>query len=239
MNRFKAGLVDLDGTTANTLENLAFCANSVIAEFGLAPVEADRYRYFVGDGSRVQMQRLLSYRGVYSGKDDDQNRDDTHQDRKDDDPFLEEVFSKYLDFLSEHCADGVVPYDGMRELISGLNSNDIKCCVFSNKPHDQACKVVSSVYPEGYFVSVLGQKDSYPRKPDPAGALMLAKELNVLPSECFYVGDTNTDMITGKAAGMYTVGVLWGFRDRDELEKTGADVIVSTPAEILELILNQ
>lgn len=225
MSRFKAGLFDLDGTTANTLENLAFCANSVIAEFGLAPVEADRYRYFVGDGSRVQMQRLLSYRGVYSGKDDE--------------PFLEEVFSKYLAFLSDHCSDGVVPYEGMPELISDLNSRDIKCCVFSNKPHNQACKVVVSVYPEGSFILVLGQKDSYPRKPDPAGALMLAKELGVLPSECFYVGDTNTDMKTGKAAGMYTIGVLWGFRDRDELEKAGADVIVSTPAEIFNLVINQ
>lgn len=223
MSRFKAGLFDLDGTTANTLENLAFCANSVIAGFGIAPVETDRFRFFVGDGSRVQMQRLLSFRGVYHGPEDE--------------PFLEEVFSAYLDFLSEHCADGVVPYEGMPELITALRANNIKCSVFSNKPHVQACKVIASVYPEGSFISVLGQKDSYPRKPDPAGALMLAKELGVLPSECFYVGDTNTDMKTGKSAGMYTIGVLWGFRDREELEKAGADLIVSAPADIADLVL--
>ena len=221
MNKYKAAVFDLDGTTANTLENLAFCANSVIAEFGLAPVETEKYRYFVGDGSRVQMQRLLAYSGRYSGIEDEL--------------FLEEVFSRYLEFLSEHCADGVEPYEGMPELLADLNRAGIKCVVFSNKPHKQACKVISSIYPEGTFVEVLGQMDSYPRKPDPAGAFMLAEKLNVSPSECLYAGDTNTDMKTGKAAGMYTVGVLWGFRDRDELEKAGADIIVSTPAEILEL----
>ena len=185
-------------------------------------METERYKYFVGDGSRVQIQRLLAYRGKYSGSEDE--------------GFLEEVFARYLDFLSEHCADGVTPYEGMPELLTEMNKRNIRCSVFSNKPHEQACKVVSSIYPEGTFDYVLGQKDSYPRKPDPAGALMLAEKLQVSPSECIYVGDTNTDMKTGKAAGMFTIGVLWGFRDRDELEKAGADTIVSAPADILELI---
>ncbi|MBO5550907.1 MAG: HAD family hydrolase [Lachnospiraceae bacterium] len=222
MNKYKAALFDLDGTTADTLENLAFCANSVISGFGIEPVETERYKYFVGDGSRVQMQRLLSYRGKYSGPADE--------------AFLEEVFARYLDFLSDHCADGVVPYEGMPELLKEMNKRGVKSAVFSNKPHKQACKVVSSIYPEGTFCDVLGQKDSYPRKPDPTGALILAEKMKVSPSECIYVGDTNTDMKTGKAAGMFTIGVLWGFRDREELEKEGADLIVSTPAEILELL---
>lgn len=222
MVKFRAAVFDLDGTTANTLENLAFCANSVIAEYGLAPVEAEKYKYFVGDGSRVQMQRLLKYKGKYNGPDDD--------------PFLEEVFQKYLLFLSDHCADGVFPYDGIPELLAELKRRGIQCVVFSNKPHMQACKVISSVFPEGTFSDVLGQMDSYPRKPDPAGALQLAGKMNVSPGECIYIGDTNTDMLTGKNAGMYTIGVLWGFREREELEKAGADIIVSSPAEILDVL---
>ena len=94
-------------------------------------------------------------------------------------------------------------------------------------------KVVHDIYPEGTFAEVLGQSDDYPRKPDPTGALMLAERAGVKPEDCLYIGDTNTDMLTGKAAGMYTIGVLWGFRDREELEKAGADAIISTPAEIL------
>ncbi|MCR5774460.1 MAG: HAD family hydrolase [Lachnospiraceae bacterium] len=222
MGVFKAAIFDLDGTAANTLENLAFCANSVTKEYGIPPAETDRFRYFVGDGSRVQMQRLLTYAGRYNGPEDE--------------PFLEEVFHRYLDFLSDHCADGVVPYKGVPELIKELSLRGINSAVFSNKPHKQACKVVSSIYPEGTFVSVLGQMDSYPRKPDPEGALRLADLMQAAPSECLYIGDTNTDMMTGKNAGMHTVGVLWGFRDREELEKAGADTIVSTPAEILDLL---
>ena len=222
MNKFDAAIFDLDGTTANTLENLAFCANTVIAEYGLSPAETDRFRYFVGDGSRVQMQRLLAFKGRYSGPEDD--------------PFLEEVFAKYLAFLSDHCADRVTVYDGMPELLKELGSRKINCAVFSNKPHKQACKVVSSIYPEGTFSHVLGQMDSYPRKPDPTGALRLAEKMQVSPDRCIFVGDTNTDMKTGKNAGMYTIGVLWGFRDREELEKAGADIIVSAPAEILDII---
>ena len=222
MNKYRAAIFDLDGTTVNTLANLAFCANSVIAEYGMSPAETDRFRYFVGDGSRVQMQRLLTYKGRYRGPEDE--------------PLLEEVFAKYLDFFSLHCADGVTAYEGIPELLAVLREKDVICSVFSNKPHKQACKVVSSVFPEGTFFDVLGQTDSYPRKPDPAGALSLAVKMQVSPEECLYIGDTDTDMLTGKNAGMYTVGVLWGFRGREELEKAGADIIVSAPAGILELI---
>ncbi len=222
MNKIKAAVFDLDGTTADTLENLAFCANTVTAEYGITPAETEKFRYFVGDGSRVQIRRLLTFKGKYHGAEDDQ--------------FLDEVFRKYLAFFLDHCADGVRPYDGVPELLKELNARKIQCVVFSNKPHEQACKVVSSIYPEGTFAEVLGQTDSYPRKPDPAGALRLAEKLHVLPEECLYIGDTNTDMLTGRNAGMHTVGVLWGFRDREELEKAGADIIVSSPAEILDLI---
>ena len=221
MNKIKLAIFDLDGTAADTLENLAFCANSVTASYGLPPVEKDRFRYFVGDGSRVQMQRLLTHLGCYRGSEDD--------------AFLEEVFGKYLEFLSVHCAEKVVVYPGMKETVKALKDMGIPSVIFSNKPHKQACKVVESVYPEGTFIKVLGQRDDMPRKPDPAGALLLAGEQHADPSQCIYIGDTNTDMLTGKAAGMLTVGVLWGFRDREELEKAGADIIISAPAEILSI----
>ena len=224
MNKFKMAVFDLDGTSANTLENLAFCANTVMEGYGLPPVEADKFRYFVGDGSKVQMQRLLGYHGRYSGSGD-----------SNEEALLEEVFAKYIAFLSDHCSERVTIYDGLPEVLQWLKEHGTVCVVFSNKPHEQAVKVIRDVYPEGTFADVLGQSDSYPRKPDPAGALMLADRFGVKPSECLYIGDTNTDMLTGRAAGMYTVGVLWGFRDRDELEKAGADIIISTSEEIIDI----
>ena len=72
-----------------------------------------------------------------------------------------------------------------------------------------------------------------------AGAYRLLEEMGIQPSDCTYVGDTKTDMLTGRAAGLYTLGVLWGFRDRMELEENGADRIVAHPSEIGDIILNE
>ena len=89
------------------------------------------------------------------------------------------------------------------------------------------------------FHKVQGQTQSIPRKPSPVGALAIAEAFDVRPEECLYCGDTNTDMDTGKAAGMYTIGVTWGFRPRQELVEHHADKIVDTPQEILEIARNR
>lgn len=83
------------------------------------------------------------------------------------------------------------------------------------------------------FDKVQGQTAEIPRKPSPLGPLAIAKEFNAKPSECLYMGDTNTDMDTGNAAGMFTIGVTWGFRPRKELEEHHAAKIVDKPEEIL------
>ena len=127
MNKFKMAVFDLDGTSANTLENLAFCANTVMEGYGLPPVEADKFRYFVGDGSKVQMQRLLGYHGRYSGSGD-----------SNEEALLEEVFAKYIAFLSDHCSERVTIYDGLPEVLQWLKEHGTVCVVFSNKPHEQA-----------------------------------------------------------------------------------------------------
>ena len=84
-----------------------------------------------------------------------------------------------------------------------------------------------------------GKRDDTPRKPDPAGVYRLLEEMRLSPEECAYAGDTRTDMLTGKAAGLYTFGVLWGFRDETELRENGADQIVSHPEEIGTFILKE
>ena len=77
------------------------------------------------------------------------------------------------------------------------------------------------------------------RKPSPDGALYVANILGLKPEDILYVGDTSTDMKTGKSAGMYTIGVLWGFRERTELEENGADIIISTPEELLNYVFEE
>ena len=126
----------------------------------------------------------------------------------------------------------MTPYPGILELLEELKEAGARLGVISNKPHANTVDVIHQVFGEGVFDWVQGQTEEIPRKPDPAGALYTAEMLCVSPGECLYIGDTGTDMKTGTAAGMYTVGVLWGFRDRKELEETGAMEIVGEPSEI-------
>ncbi len=214
----RAAVFDLDGTIADTLENLAFCSNSVLSEFGLPAVDTVHYKHFVGDGASTQIRRVLRYL------------------KKDEDELHEKVFRRYLDFFDRNCLQKVVSYDGIPELLASLKKLGISCTVFSNKPHLQAVKVVEGIFPKGTFEIIRGQQEGFPKKPAPDGALLIAKELGVSPSECIYLGDTDTDMKTGKNAGMFTVGVLWGFREEDELKKAGADALAAAPADVLSFI---
>ena len=108
--------------------------------------------------------------------------------------------------------------------------------MLSNKPDANTKNVIRTVFPEGHlFDWIQGQSEAFPKKPDPAGALHIAEQFGVKPEECMYLGDTSTDMKTGTAAGMYTVGVLWGFRDEQELRENGSDAIARQAEEIADI----
>ncbi len=121
-------------------------------------------------------------------------------------------------------------------MLEELKRRGIPIAVLSNKPHLQAIRVVEELFGKGVFDWVQGQTEEIPRKPDPTGALHIAERFGVSPEECLYLGDTNTDMQTGKRAGMYTTGVSWGFRSVEELRSSGADQIIHVPAEVLKLM---
>ena len=122
------------------------------------------------------------------------------------------------------------------ELLEGLKQEGLKIAVLSNKPHVAAIEVVEKIFGKDMFHKVQGQTEKVPRKPSPIGALTIAEEFSVRPEECLYLGDTDTDMETGHSAGMFTIGVTWGFRPRTELEEHRADLIVDRPEEILEFV---
>jgi phosphoglycolate phosphatase len=128
------------------------------------------------------------------------------------------------------------PYPGIPALLSELQGLKIPMAVLSNKPHEFTQLMVDKFFCEWSFCIVLGHEASMPPKPDPAGALQIAEELNIAASEFIYLGDTNTDMQTANAAGMFAVGALWGFRTAEELLSSGAQVIVEKPSEVLNLL---
>ena len=202
----KACIFDLDGTIADTLESMAYVANEIMEKFSLKPQPTDNFRYYSGEGADMLIKRCLIDAG---------------------DPDLvhyEEVRELYRKKFDEDPLYKVVPYKD-----AGL-----KMAVCSNKPHIAAQKVVKAIYGD-VFDEVMGQQEGIRRKPAPDGPLKIAEEFGVKPEECMYIGDTKTDMQTGKSAGMYTVGALWGFRDRRELEENGADIVAAVPLELVAI----
>ncbi len=108
--------------------------------------------------------------------------------------------------------------------------------VLSNKPHEETLKVISSLFGNDIFDMVVGQSEDRKIKPSPEGVFYILESLGMTSSDLLYLGDTATDMKTGKSGGAFTIGVLWGFRKRDELEMGGADPIISHPMEVLEYL---
>lgn len=214
---YKVCIFDLDGTIADTVESIAHVGNQTLRAFGLPEIPVKDYNFYAGDGADVQVKRMLA--AVPGG------------DKVD----YEEVRTQYRKWFAENPFYHVKPYDGILELLEGLKAQGIKIAVLSNKPHGAAVEVVHKIFGQDMFHKIQGQTSEIPRKPSPIGALAVAKEFGALPQECLYCGDTNTDMDTGKAAGMFTIGVTWGFRPRTELEEHHADKIVDQPSEILEL----
>lgn len=212
----KACIFDLDGTLADTLESMAYVANEIMKKFGLKEMPVDNFRYYSGEGAHMLMMRCLKDAG------DAQLL------------YLEEGEKIYRDMFAENPMYHVTHYEGMPETIKALKEKNIRLAVCSNKPHPAAVKVIRIMFGEDFDL-VLGQSDAVRRKPAPDGPLKIAEEFGVRPEECMYIGDTATDMKTGKAAGMFTVGALWGFRTRKELTENGADVVAERPTDLLML----
>ena len=100
----------------------------------------------------------------------------------------------------------------------------------------QTNKIVAQFFKEGTFDLAEGLKPEVPRKPDPTAAWDIAAKLGVEKEECVYIGDSDTDMMTGNNAGMLPVGVTWGFRDKSVLVSAGADCIADTAAELSKIL---
>ncbi|MDO4438888.1 MAG: HAD family hydrolase [Eubacteriales bacterium] len=231
----KACIFDLDGTLSDTVTSIAFSANSSLKKEGLMELPKDNFKYYAGNGAGELVRRYLkdTKREVKEGIVLNEGALVHEPDNEND---FQYYFDSYMAEFSKYCMYEVKPYAGILELLNALKNRGIKLAVLSNKPDAQTKEVVADLFGNEFFDRVYGHRPSVERKPSPAGALQIAKELSVKPEECLYFGDTDTDMQTGKNAGMKTVGVLWGFRDKEELESNGADIIISSPEEIIDYI---
>ena len=209
----RAVLFDLDGTLTDTIDDISDAMNRSLRLHGLPGWTVAEYCYLVGDGARVLAQRAV-------------------RDRQD---LALSVQKEYQAYYQEHTRVKSRPYEGVPEMLQSLAAKGLPLAVFSNKPDADTKNVVSHFFPDIPFAVVRGQLEGVPVKPDPMGALAVAQSLGVRPEEVLYLGDTATDMRCAVNAGMQPVGVLWGFRKRDELEESGAKWIIAHPLEALPL----
>jgi phosphoglycolate phosphatase len=211
----RAVLFDLDGTLADTLNDLANATNHALTQLGCPTHPAEKYRHMVGDGARNLLIRALP------------------ADRQQQ---VEEAVRLMKAHYAAHCFDLTRLYPGIAELVAALAARGLKMAVLSNKPDDFTKRMIAHYFQPSPFAVVSGQLPGVPLKPDPTAALQIAKTVGVPCAEWLYLGDTNTDMRTARAAGMRAVGVLWGFREREELVESGAEMLVATPKEVLNLL---
>lgn len=214
----KAVIFDLDGTLTNTLKSLWKSTNMALATAGLPPHEIDSYKYFAGNGAKELIRKSLIADG------------DTEL------VHFDSVMEAYNRIFEEYCMYEVKPYDGIRELLKALKEKGLHLAVNSNKPQPRTVDVVEEIFGKDTFDLLVGQCEERRRKPAPDGVNYILEQLHMNKEDVLYIGDTCTDMQTGKSAGVFTVGALWGFRDRQELVENHADAIIEKPLELLQYI---
>lgn len=217
MIKFKAVIFDLDGTLLDTLADLGNSANRVLQSRGYPSHPLNAYKYFVGDGARTLITRVLP---------ENCRSEDT----------IEKCLQLFLTDYKSNWEVDTKPYPGILEMLSGLEKVGLPFSVLSNKPDAVTKLCVKKFFPHHKFNHVIGQSDSLPKKPDPSGALKIAEFESIPPYSFLYLGDTSIDMKTAVGAGMYPAGVCWGFRPEQELLESGAKALIRDPRELFDLL---
>jgi phosphoglycolate phosphatase len=207
---------DLDGTLLDSVQDLADATNAALRVFGLPEHPVHAYNYFVGDGFEMLIQRATP---------------------EDTDPELRlRVMQQARDAYRQNWANTSKPYEGIPELLTELRKRAIPLAVLSNKPHEFTLLTMQHFFPSIRFARIQGSPPGLRAKPDPALALAMLQELGLEAQNVLFMGDTGVDMITAINAGMFPLGVLWGFRPEEELRQYGARLILGRPAELFEYI---
>lgn len=225
--RVDALIFDLDGTLADSITDIGVAMNAVLASLGLGPHPMEAYKAFVGEGAEHLVRRaVLAAMGRDWRAADDGGLPSSL-------PALVEAYRVHYARL-DHAHS--LPYPGVDAMLDAVVASKRKMAVLSNKRDDFTRHLVSRQFGRWPFVDVRGEREGVPRKPDPTAALELALALNVLPERIGFVGDTPIDVGTARAAGMISIGVLWGFRSRDELTRAGARFLLERPSDLATLL---
>ena len=209
-------IFDLDGTLLNTLDDLADCTNYILRKNGYPTHKIDAYKYFVGNGVAMLLQRALP-------KEVPENR-------------FFEILHQFMKHYELHKSDKTAPYEGIIETLEKLQEKGIMLAVATNKPHDLLPDLMSHYFPTIKWAAVFGNRSDVPIKPHPQIVYDILGVTQINQKDTLYVGDTAVDMETAQNAGITKIGVLWGFRTKKELEQARAYYVIEHPQELLKFI---
>lgn len=215
----KAVIFDLDGTLADTLADLLTAMNGMLRHFGWPERTLEELRSFINRGARFFVARSMP----------DGSWEDMH------DPIVDEAIEVYNGCYDKCFNDQTCPFEGIPEAVLSLKRAGLGLGVLSNKQDFFVKPMTEKLFPDTFGI-IRGQGE-YPEKPDPTSAIVTARELGAEPHECVFVGDSDVDMKTAVNAGMYPIGVAWGYREPELLLEAGARYIANTPAELLSHIM--
>lgn len=213
---YKAVLFDLDGTLVDSMEDIASAINRVLGDFELAPQGVDSYRNRVGWGLRKALELTMP-------------------------PMDSEEINRAVTLLKDYyTADpctGTTAYDGIHNLLETLKSNDCTLFVYTNKDESIAEIIIENVFPTGTFKKIFGARSGRAQKPDKTAVRSVIEETGFKAEEILYIGDSEVDMETAAAGNMDSLAVLWGYRDKKQLEEYKKLAYVNTPDEIAGWII--
>jgi len=214
---FKGVIFDLDGTLVNSLDDIADSMNKILQNHNFPAHSIETYKHFIGNGIRNLVFRSLP---------------ETHRDK----PTIETCYNLMIEEYRTNSVNKTKPYDGICELLDMLVSHQIKLAVFSNKADEFTRKIVLTLLSNWHFEAIAGLSVDSLKKPNPLVAIQICNKLEINPEEMLYLGDSGVDMQTAINAGMTAVGVLWGFRSKEELINNGAMYLLNNPLELIKII---
>ena len=208
-------IFDLDGTLIDSSDDIAWAANMTLVYMGYNEMDLDAIKEGIGWGVKTLLQKLMPQEGPER---------------------IDDARVKFLEYYWDHLTVNTILYPGVRETIDYFKDHDKKMAIVTNKPIKFTEKILNELALKDFFLMVLGGDSLMNRKPDPEPVEKVISTLGVTKGKTVFVGDSKVDGETGKRAGIFTIGVEYGFSGRKELEEAGFDIIISEFPELTRIL---